>query len=136
LIIRLFPKKVIEIYFSKEKIMLNLFVIDWNEEELYENIEPLLKEGWNVGYEYNDEIYAKVNIESLKPDIIIIYLNTSPSKGRNAAHLIKKEESIKDIPIVFVDGKAKDIKKAKKEHPNAIYTTSDSLNTVLLNLQN
>jgi AmiR/NasT family two-component response regulator len=116
--------------------MLNLFVIDWDEEELHKNIEPFIKEGWNVGYEHDDEIYAKMNIESLKPDVIIIYLTTSPSRGRNAARLIKKEESIKDIPIVFVDGKPKDIKKTKKKHPNAIYTVSNSLNNVLINLQN
>ena len=116
--------------------MLNLFVIDWNEAELHENIEPFLKEGWNVGYEYNNEIYAKMNIESLKPDVIIIYLNTSASKGRSAARLIKKEESIRNIPLIFVDGKPKDVKKTKKETPNAIYTTSDRLNTVLLTLQN
>ena len=116
--------------------MLNLFVIDWNEEELYENIEPFLKEGWNIGYEFNDEIYAKMNVESLKPDVIIIYLNNSPSKGLNAAHLIKKEESIKSIPLIFVGGKPKEVKKAKKEYPNAIYTTSDRLSQVLVNLQN
>jgi two-component SAPR family response regulator len=115
--------------------MLNLFVIDWNEEELYKNIEPFLKEGWNVGYEFNDEIYAKVNVENLKPDVILIYLNTSPSKGRNAAHLIREEESIKNIPLIFVGGKSKDVKKVKKEHPNAIYTTSDRLNELLIKLQ-
>ena len=116
--------------------MLNLFVIDWNEEELYKNIEPFLKEGWNVGYEFNDEIYAKVNVENLKPDVILIYLNNSPSKGRYTAHLIGEEESIKDIPLIFVGGKLKDVKKAKKEHPNAIYTNSNHLNELLLNLQN
>lgn len=115
--------------------MLNLFVIDWNEEELFKNIEPFIKEGWNVGYEFNDEFYAKANIDNLKPDIIIIYLNNSPSKGRHAAHLIKKEESIKNIPLIFVNGKRKDVKKIKIEYPKAIYTTSDRLDTVLFNLQ-
>lgn len=114
--------------------MLNLFVIDWNEEDLFENIDPFLKEGWNIGYEFKEEVFAKVNIENLKPDVIIIYLNNSPSKGRYAAQLIKKEDSIKDIPVIFVNGKPKDIIKAKKKFPNAIYTTSEHLKTVLLNL--
>lgn len=115
-------------------MLVNLFIIDWNEEELHEHLEPFLKEGWNVGYEFNDEIFAKMNIENLKPDVIIIYLNNSPSKGRYVAHLIKKEDSIKNIPIVFVDGKPKDVKKTKKKHPNAIYTTSEHLKTILLTI--
>ena len=115
--------------------MLNLFVIDWDEKELYKNIEPLLKEDWNVAYEYNDEVNAIKNIESLKPDVVIIYLNTSPTKGLLAADLIKKEESIKNIPLIFVNGKSRDVKNTKKKHPNAIYTTSEVLNDVLINLQ-
>jgi len=115
-------------------IMLNLFVVDWNEEELFENIEPFLKEGWNVAYEFNEEVFAKVNIENLKPDVIIIYLDNSPSKGRYLAQLISKEESINSIPIIFVNGKPKDIAKAKKKYPHMIYTTSEDLKTVLLNL--
>lgn len=114
--------------------MLNLFVVDWNEEELFENIEPFLKEGWNVGYEFNDEIFAKFNIENLRPDVIIIYLNNSPSKGRYLAQLINKENSIKGIPVVFVNGKPKDIAKTQKKYPKGIYTTSEHLKTVLLNL--
>ena len=113
--------------------MLNLFIVDWNEEELFENIEPFLKEGWNVGYEFKEEIFAKFNIEHLKPDVIIIYLNNSPSKGCYLGQLINKENSIKNIPLIFVNGRSKDITKAKKKNPNAIYTTSELLKTVLLN---
>ena len=135
MIIRILTKKVLEIYFPIEKIMLNLFVIDWDEKELYKNIEPFLKEDWNVAYEYNDEVNAIKNIESLKPDVVIIYLNTSPTKGLLAADLIKKEESIKNIPLIFVNGKSRDVKNTKKKHPNAIYATSEVLNDILTNLQ-
>ena len=115
-------------------MMLNLFIVDWNEEDLFENIEPLLKEGWNIAYEFNEEVFAKVNIENLKPDVIVIYLDNSPSKGRYLAQLINKENSIKNIPLIFVNGRPKDITKAKKKYPNAIYCTSEHLKTVLLNL--
>ena len=46
--------------------MLNLFAIHWNVEELHEFITPLILKGWNVAYEYKNEVHAKLKIEKLK----------------------------------------------------------------------
>ncbi len=115
--------------------MLNLYAIHWNEEELHEYITPLILKGWNVGYEYKNEVRAKLTIEKLNPDIILIYLKVTPSRGILSAKIIKKTDSIKHIPIIFIDGKPKHVKKIRSEFPNAIYTTSEKLETTLLGLE-
>ena len=116
-------------------IMLNIFAIHWNEEELYEYVTPLLLKGWNVGYEYKNELLAKLTIEKLNPDIILIYLKVTPSRGILSAKIIKNSDSTKHIPIIFVDGKPKYVKKIRNEYPNAIYTTSEKLEITLLGLE-
>jgi two-component SAPR family response regulator len=115
--------------------MLNLFVIHWNEEELYEYINPFLSQGWNVGYEYKNELHAKETIEKLEPDIILIFLSITPSRGIISAKIIKKTDSIRHIPIIFIDGKPKNLKKFIDEHPNVIHTTSENLIPTLLELE-
>jgi len=115
--------------------MLNLFAIHWNEEELHECITPLILKGWNVGYEYKNELHAKLSIEKLTPDIILIYLKVTPSRGILSAKIIKDTYSITHIPIIFVDGKSKYVKKIQNEYPNEIYTTSEKLEMTLLGLE-
>jgi len=115
--------------------MLNIFVIHWNEEELHEYVTPLLLKEWNVGYEYKNEVHAKLTIEKLKPDIILIYLKVTPSRGVLTAKIIKDINTIKDIPIIFIDGKPKEVKKAKIEFPNATYITSEKLEETLEKLE-
>ena len=115
-------------------IMLNLFIIHWKEEELHEYVSPLLLKDWNVGYEFKNELYAKLNIEKLKPDIILIYLIVTPSRGLLSANIIRQTDSIKHIPIIFVDGKPKAIKKIKNEFPDEVYATSENLETILMGL--
>lgn len=117
-----------------ELIMLNLFIIHWNEEELHEYVTPLLLKDWNVGYEFKNEVSAKLKIEKLKPNIILIYLKLTPSRGMFSARIIKQTDSIKHIPIIFVDGKPKNVKKSKIEFPDAIYATSENLETTLMEL--
>ena len=115
--------------------MLNLFAIHWNVEELHEFMTPLILKGWNVAYEYKNEVNAKLKIEKLNPDILLIYLKVTPSRGILSAKIIKKTDSIKNIPIIFIDGKPKHLKKIRNEFPNAIYTTSEKLEITLLGLE-
>jgi AmiR/NasT family two-component response regulator len=67
---------------------------------------------------------VKDKIEKLKPDIILIFLNEDPSRGEMAAKFIQKSILARTIPIIFVDGKSKHVKKIKFQYPNAFYTKS------------
>lgn len=120
---------------SLVKIMLNLFVIHWNAEELYEYITPFLIQDWNVGYEYKNEMNASDNIKILNPDVIIIYLTITPTRGRLSASFIKRSDSINRIPIIFVDGKSKDVKKMRNEFPEAQFTSNEDLQTLLISIE-
>ncbi|MHA1104381.1 MAG: hypothetical protein ACTSPN_01535 [Promethearchaeota archaeon] len=112
--------------------MLNLFVVCWDTEILHEKITPFLIKGWNVGYAFKNELQTKSLIEKLRPDVIVIYLNVAAKKGRLVAKFIKETGSINHIPIIFIDGKPKDVIKIRNEFPNAIYTSSEELEKVLL----
>jgi hypothetical protein len=117
------------------KIMLNLFVIHWNAEELHEYITPFLKQDWNVGYEYRNEMNASDNIKILNPDVIIIYLTIAPARGRLSASFIKKSDLTNKIPIIFVDGKNKDVKKMRNEFPEAKFTSKEELQSLLISIE-
>ena len=115
--------------------MLNLFVINWNAEELFESVTPFIRKGWNVGYAFKNELEAKTSVEKLKPDVVVIYLNASPSRSRLAAKFIKATKLINQIPLIFVDGKTKIVKKIRNEFPNAKFTTSETLEATLLEFE-
>lgn len=108
-----------------------LFVFHWNAAEARELCRPLAAAGWDVRSESEDGARGGRQVVSDPPDAVVVYLTRLPSHGRETAHGIRAYKATRETPIIFVDGAGEALAKTKAKIPDAIYTTSGRLKTVL-----
>jgi DNA-binding response OmpR family regulator len=104
-----------------------LFLIDWDVVAVEEHSKHLYEDGWEVERESVDPRKAFDLIKSYRPNVVVIYLSSLPAYGRALADDLRSSEETKDIPLLFVDGKEKAVKKALAETPGAIATTQEDI---------
>ena len=109
-----------------------VFLIHWNASETEELARPLRASGWDVEIEAEDGARAGKPIRGKLPDVVAIYLTRLPSHGRETAQYLRSIKATSEVPIVFVDGKADAVEKTRAKVPDAVYTTSTELDTVLV----
>jgi hypothetical protein len=79
---------------------------------------------------YTVDHFDKVSVRPLRESpthAIVIDLARAPSRGRHLAMWIRSQESIRGIPIVFVNGDEERVEKIRAELPDAIYTSGTKL---------
>jgi len=108
------------------------FIIHWNVQEAEEYAQYLYEDGWSVEFEAVDGRRAFDLITKDQPDVVVIYLSRLHIQGRAVANDLRASSETEAMPIVFVDGKEKAVKKALQEVPDAIATTQDDILGVLL----
>jgi DNA-binding response OmpR family regulator len=111
-----------------------LYLIHWNQKEAEEHAQPLKAWGWEVDLEAEDGARAAKQIKAESPDVVVIYLTRLPSHGRETARYLRSVDAMSQIPIVFVDGEETAVEKTKRKVPQAIYTKSEDLKIVLVDL--
>jgi len=111
-----------------------IFLIHWNEDEAQEHVRQLQDAGWQVAWESKDGAHAVNAIKNETPQAIVIYLTRLPSHGRETADYLQSLKNTRHIPIVFVDGQGEALEKTKAKVPEAIYTSSGELQSVLIDL--
>ena len=104
-----------------------LFLIDWDVVTVDERAKHLYEDGWEVERESVDPRKAFDLVGSYRPNVVVIYLSHLPAYGRALAEDLRLNEETKGIPILFVDGKEKAVKKAMAETPDAIHTTQEDI---------
>jgi CheY-like chemotaxis protein len=108
------------------------FIIHWNVQEAEKYAQHLYEDGWSVEFEAVDGRRAFDLIKEDQPDVVVIYLSRIHVQGRAVAADLRESSETEKIPIVFVDGKQKAVKKALEEVPGAVATTQDEILGVLL----
>jgi CheY-like chemotaxis protein len=108
------------------------FIIHWNVQEAEKYAQHLYEDGWSVEFEAVDGRRAFDLITKDQPDVVVIYLSRLHIQGRAVANDLRSSSETEAMPIVFVDGKEKAVKKAMQEVPDAIVTTQDEILGVLL----
>ena len=108
-----------------------VFLIHWNLSEAEAHAQSLRQVGWQVAVEAEDGARAGNTIKTDPPQVVVIYLSRLPSHGRETAHYLRSLKATRSIPIVFVDGKEEAVEKTKVKVPDAIYTTSEELESIL-----
>jgi CheY-like chemotaxis protein len=103
------------------------FIVHWDTLEVKEYSQHLFEDGWSVANEAVDSRRAFDLIKQERPDVVVIYLSRHHTLGRVVAKALRSESETRDIPIVFVDGKEKIVRKAVAEIPDAIHTTQEDL---------
>jgi DNA-binding response OmpR family regulator len=111
--------------------MTNLFLIHWNAYEADILAQDLRTQGFQVQIESADGARAYKEIKADPPDVIVIYLTRLPSHGLQTAIALKENKTTRAIPIIFVDGEGEAVKKTKSKLPEAIFTTSPKLLSVI-----
>jgi len=102
----------------------------------FQEAEPLLKQLKSLGHEveYPNDKGLETPLRALResrPDVIVIDLTRLPARGRNQAVAIRGQASIRNIPLVFVDGDREKVEKIRQELPDAIYVSRDKLASAL-----
>lgn len=109
---------------------IRIFYLHWNEDELKQRIQPLLKQGYHVSFHFNTLETAK--FDEL-PDIFVLSLDRLPSHSKAYAAWIFEAKKRQHIRLIFVDGKPDKVEQTKAKFPKAIYCTSDTLISTIKN---
>src|SRR5713226_7023751 len=104
----------------------------WNAAEAKPLIEQLQSNGYTVDYP-GDKVLERPfrSLRESSPHAIVFDLTRLPSRGRHLAVAIRSQETIRSIPIVFVDGDPKKVRRIRAELPDAVYTSRAKLRTAL-----
>ena len=113
-----------------------IFLIHWNAAEAEELAKPLCTIGWEIEIEAEDGARGYNQIKANPPTAVVIYLSRLPSHGRETAYTLRSVKATREIPIIFVDGSKEAIEKTRTKVPDAIYTTSDDLQKIILKVTN
>lgn len=108
-----------------------VFLVHWREAEAEVLAREIRNMGWRVDVESNDGARAGKRIKQDRPDVVVIYLSRLPSHGRETGYSLKGIKSLKDIPLVYVDGNEEAIARTRDVIPDAIYTTTEELDRTL-----
>jgi DNA-binding response OmpR family regulator len=103
------------------------FIIHWNAQEAERYARHLDEDGWSVEFEAVDGRRAYDLVKKERPDVVVIYLSRLPSHGWATARAISESRETRDVPVVFVDGKGKAVRRAMVMVPDAIHTTQDDI---------
>ena len=88
--------------------MKKITVID-DEKDLVETIKSFLGiRGYDISYAYNGEDGLRV-IREEKPDVVVLDVMMPKMDGRDVLVQMKKEETLKDIPVLLLTAKEEDI---------------------------
>jgi hypothetical protein len=112
---------------------MKIFFIHWNENELKEKINPLIKAGFKVEYHYSTESTA--DIKNNLPEALVICLDRLPSHGKAYAEWLWEAKKRQNIPIVFCGGKPEKTEPIKTKFPKAVFCSNEKLLDTLYKLK-
>lgn len=98
-------------------------LVHWKAEERPPRVERLRRAGYAV------EVYAGEGGEGLRelrkapPDLVVIDLDRMPSHGRAVATFLRQQKGTRHVPILFVEGAPEKVALARKQLPDATYTS-------------
>jgi len=104
----------------------------WNAKEARPLLEQLQVDGYTVDYP-SDNVLER-GFRSLRespPHAIVIDLTRLPSQGRHVGVAIRARKTIRNIPIVFVDGDPEKVEQIRADLPDAIFTSRAKIRSAL-----
>jgi DNA-binding NarL/FixJ family response regulator len=111
--------------------MARIFHVHWNKREAIETVRSLRNAGHVVRYHADAGGEAWKLLKESPPDVLIISLDRLPSHGRRIAAVTHEYKKLRDLPVIFVGGGKDQVDVTRKEFPDAVYCSFDSLlNTI------
>ncbi|HEY2845040.1 MAG TPA: hypothetical protein VGJ09_15365, partial [Bryobacteraceae bacterium] len=106
-------------------------LLHWRESEAAPLIDALRQAGYTVDYR-GEKIDGSFRTLREQPVFaVVIDLTRLPSYGRHVAAEMRASKSLRQIPIVFVDGDPEKVDRIRKDLPDAVYTSRARLAAAL-----
>jgi hypothetical protein len=99
----------------------------WRAEEARTLVAALRAGGYAVEYLGDKANGSWRSLRENPPLAAVIDLTRLPSHGRYVAAEIRASKSMRNIPIVFVDGDPEKVERIRKDLPDAVYTSRSRL---------
>ncbi len=109
----------------------NVSLIHWKAEEAQPLIDLMESAGYAVHYAGHQKLMRMSELRELDPVAAVIDLTRMPSYGRYWAAEVRSSKSLKNLPIVFVDGDAERVDRCRAALPDATFTSRDELAEIL-----
>ena len=107
--------------------MSRAFLVSWDEDELSQQKEMFSDAGWQALGAVGKSETVFASIQSEKPDVVVVFLNTNPDAGKAVAKLLQKTAETTYIPLVFADGDRQTVGEFDRLFSRALFTTSDGI---------
>src|SRR6266567_158901 len=111
--------------------MSRVLLVHWNAEEAKAKARTLKELGHTTDILCDSE---KPNLERIRespPDLFVIDLNRLPSHGREIAGHFRRGKSTRQVPILFVDGDADRVNRARQLIPDADFGKWEKIESAL-----
>ncbi len=96
-------------------------LVHWNAAEAWPRIEQLSAAGYEVDYDPDTEAIVQ-SVKTAAPSAVVIDLSRLPSHGTEVALFFRQRKSMRQVPLVFVDGDPGKVAKVEKVLPDAVFT--------------
>jgi CheY-like chemotaxis protein len=108
-----------------------IVLVHWNEAEARERARAIAKHGHDVKTLCGSEKGALTAIRNSPPELFVINLSRLPSQGREVAGYFRRIKSTRQVPILFVDGDADRVARARQLIPDAEFAKSEEIKNAI-----
>jgi hypothetical protein len=107
-----------------------VILIHWNTAEGRERAERLRETGFDIAFEPTTPASMRRAAER-PPDAFVIDLSRLPAQGREIGKSIRIRKATRSVPLVFVNGEKEKVEKARRELPDAVFTSWERIGGAL-----
>jgi len=111
--------------------MSRVLLVHWNAEEAKLKAQTLKELGHRAEILCDSEKPNLGRVRESPPDLFLIDLNRLPSHGREIAGHFRRAKSTRQVPILFVDGDADRVSRAKQLIPDAEFGKWEKIESAL-----
>jgi CheY-like chemotaxis protein len=99
----------------------SIYLIHWDKDERTQRAKQLSELGFNVECALHPGPELLRTLEAVRPKALIIDLTRIPSQGRDLGIAVRKRKGTRNIPLIFVGGKAEKVAVVQKLLPDAFF---------------
>jgi hypothetical protein len=102
---------------------MRLRLVHWNAKEAQALMDLLYAAGHSVELTSSTGSGILKHLRAMPPEAVVIDLTRQPAHWREIGIAIRSGKTLKHLPILFVDGDPAKVEAARRELPDAVYTT-------------
>jgi DNA-binding response OmpR family regulator len=108
-----------------------VFLAAWDRTAARDRAAQLRARGWHVEWEATSSWQAYASIRRQPPDAVVIDLEHEPAHGRELGRSLRYGSALRELPLVFVGGEARDRELARKAVDGALFARPAELDEAL-----